>query len=103
MTIVGGIGPLQIKTFLDSLGDKAPPVQYAAAGTGDFDGEKLTADAKKATVLIIAIRGLPSDTAAATDAQGVDQPAGKAEGATPKSGVGAGKKGVAGAGTGAGH
>ena len=98
MTIVGGVGPAQIKTFLESLADKAPPVEYAPAGGGDFDGEKLTEQAKKATVLIIAIRGLNAESAAATDAQGADKSAsgGGDEGAAkPKSGAGKPGAGVA--------
>jgi S1-C subfamily serine protease len=61
MTIVGGIGPMQIKKFVDGLGDKAPKIQYEAASDGTFNGEKLTEQAKKATVLITAIRGEKSD------------------------------------------
>jgi S1-C subfamily serine protease len=94
MTIVGGVGPMQIKAFLDSLAEKAPPVQYAPASGGDFDGEKLTAEAKKCTVLIIAIRGAPSDSSTATES-GAAETSGK----DAKPGTGAGKKG-AGAGVG---
>jgi hypothetical protein len=96
MTIVGGIGPMQIKAFLDSLGEKAPPVQYVAATGGDFDGEKLTADAKKSTVLIIAIRGAPADSGTATESG-----SGESGGKEAKPSTGAGKKGATGAGVGA--
>jgi S1-C subfamily serine protease len=54
---VMGVGPKQIKTFLATLGDKSPKVEYAPAGTGEFNGETLTEQAKKATLLITAIRG----------------------------------------------
>ena len=57
VTYVLGVGPKQIKTFLSSLGDKAPRVDYAPAGTGEFNGESLTDQARKATLLITAIRG----------------------------------------------
>lgn len=57
MMIVLGVGPLQIKRFLDKLGDKAPTLHYTAASPGEFDGEKLTDQARKATTLVMAIKG----------------------------------------------
>jgi hypothetical protein len=44
-------------------------MEFAAPGEGEFNGEKLTEDARKATVLIIAIRGGESSAtpAAKTD------------------------------------
>ena len=57
VTYVLGVGPKQIKTFLDSLGDKSPHLDYAPAASGEFNGEALTDQAKKATLLITAIRG----------------------------------------------
>jgi S1-C subfamily serine protease len=58
MTIVLGVGPTQIKTFLDKIGDKAPKLEYAAAPTTQpsFDSEALTKQARASTVLIHAIR-----------------------------------------------
>ena len=52
-----GVGPTQMAAFFSALGAKAPKVETEALGSGEFDGEKLTEQAKKATVLITAIRG----------------------------------------------
>ncbi len=60
MQIVHGVGPLQIKRFLEGLGDKAPKAEYLDAGPGEFDGEKLTEEARKSTVLVLVIRGAPA-------------------------------------------
>jgi hypothetical protein len=57
VTYVMGVGPKQIRNFLTGLGEKAPKVEYVPAGTGEFNGETLTEQAKKATLLITAIRG----------------------------------------------
>ena len=57
LTYVMGVGVKQIQSFLTALTGKAPKVDFAAPGEGEFNGEKLTEDARKATVLIIAIRG----------------------------------------------
>lgn len=66
MTIVLGVGPMQIKKFLETLGDKAPKtLVWEPAGTGEFDGEKLTDEARKSTLLVIAVRLEKSDLAAA--------------------------------------
>jgi hypothetical protein len=53
-----GVGPKQIQAFLQTLGPKAPSLKYAPPGDGEFDGESLTEKARKATVLITAIRGV---------------------------------------------
>jgi S1-C subfamily serine protease len=66
VTYVMGVGAKQIQTFLSTVGAKAPKVTYAAVGTGEFDGEKLTEQGRKATVLIIAIRGAEQPPAGAT-------------------------------------
>jgi S1-C subfamily serine protease len=60
VTYVMGVGAKQIQTFLSSIPGKAPKMEFAAPGEGEFNGEKLTEDARKATVLIIAIRGAES-------------------------------------------
>ena len=52
-----GVGPKQIKKFLTGLGDKGPKLDYAAPGSGEFNGEALADQARKATLLITAIRG----------------------------------------------
>jgi S1-C subfamily serine protease len=57
VTYVMGVGAKQIQTFLSSIPGKAPKMEFAAPGEGEFNGEKLTEDARKATVLILAIRG----------------------------------------------
>jgi S1-C subfamily serine protease len=57
VTYVMGVGPKQIAAFFTALGDKAPKYEIEPMGSGEFDGEKLTDQAKKATVLITAIRG----------------------------------------------
>jgi S1-C subfamily serine protease len=98
VTYVLGVGPLQIKRFFESIGDKAPKVEYAEPRPGEFDGEKLAQDARKATLLILIVRGDAKATGASTP--GTDSGASSAapEGATnpdaPRSG--AGKKGAAG-------
>lgn len=61
---VHGVGPLQIKRFLEKIGDKAPKLEYAAGNDAEFDGEKLTEEARKSTLLVWAIRGAPADAAA---------------------------------------
>jgi S1-C subfamily serine protease len=66
VTYVMGVGAKQIQTFLSSIPGKAPTVNYAAPADGEFNGEKLTEEARKATVLIIAIRGAESSAAATT-------------------------------------
>ncbi len=66
MTIVGGIGPLQIKHFLEKIGDKAPKVEYSPSSEADFNGEKLTATARKSTLFILAIRGVSNDDEASS-------------------------------------
>lgn len=55
--IILGVGPNQIQKFLKELGDKAPKPEYVSDADGTFDGEKLTEEARKSTVLIIAVRG----------------------------------------------
>jgi len=57
VTYVLGVGPNQMMSFFKALGDKAPKFQTTAVGTEEFNGEALTERAKKATVLITAIRG----------------------------------------------
>jgi len=57
LTYVMGVGAKQIHAFLSALGGKAPKTTFAAPADADFDGEKLTEEARRATVLIIAIRG----------------------------------------------
>jgi hypothetical protein len=52
-----GVGPKQMEAFFTALGAKAPKFEKEPPGSGEFDGEKLTEQAKKATVLITAIRG----------------------------------------------
>src|SRR5262249_2227364 len=61
-----GVGPNQIRAFFKALGDKAPKFQSAAVGSDEFNGEKLTDEAKKATVFVLAIRGEKSDSEAVT-------------------------------------
>lgn len=56
VTYVLGTGPLQIKRFLESLGDKAPKPEYAGSRPQEFDGEALTAECKKATIFVLAIK-----------------------------------------------
>lgn len=53
---VHGTGPMQIKRFLDTLGDKAPKIEYVPTAPGDFDGESLTEKARKATLWVLAVR-----------------------------------------------
>lgn len=66
-TIVLGVGPNQIKKFLESIGDKAPKnIIWEPPGTGEFDGEKLTDQAKKSTLMVIAVRLDPAEMANAT-------------------------------------
>jgi S1-C subfamily serine protease len=58
LVYVLGVGPMQIKRFLDSLGEKAPNnVEWIPPGTGEFDGEALTEQARQSTLLVMAIRG----------------------------------------------
>ncbi len=57
VTYALGIGPKQIKAFLTAMGDKGPHAEYAPSVAAEFNGEALTDQAKKATVLVIAIRG----------------------------------------------
>ncbi|HRK32153.1 MAG TPA: trypsin-like peptidase domain-containing protein [Tepidisphaeraceae bacterium] len=71
MTIVLGVGPKQIKRFFDKIGGKAPKTAYwEPAGTGEFDGERLTDTARKATLLVIAIRVDKADIANAVASAG---------------------------------
>jgi tetratricopeptide (TPR) repeat protein len=81
MWIVGGVGPLQIKSFLEKIGDKAPKLEYVALSesAGDFNGEKLTEQARKCTLHILAIRGVPEN--------------GEGGGGKPSTGAGEGKSG----------
>jgi hypothetical protein len=58
------VGPKQIRKFLKTLEDKTPKLDYATAGTGEFNGESLTDQAREATLLVTAIRTadkLPTD------------------------------------------
>jgi S1-C subfamily serine protease len=64
VTYVMGVGAKQIQTFLSSIPGKAPKMEFAAPGEREFNGEKLTEEARKATVLIIAIRGAESSGSA---------------------------------------
>jgi hypothetical protein len=66
VTYVMGVGAKQIQTFLSSIPGKAPKVNYAAPADGEFNGEKLTEASRKATVLIIAIRGAEGSGTSAT-------------------------------------
>lgn len=84
MWIVGGVGPTQIKKFLEKIGDKAPKVEYMAPpqGSVEFDGEKLTEQARKSTVWILAIRTEGSTSGEQSDSD-KDKPAAGAEGEKP--------------------
>lgn len=78
-TFVLGVGPNQIKEFFRKIGDKAPAkVNYESAGTAEFDGEKLTAQARKSTLLIIAVRHDKADIASLA-ASATTKPAGQPE------------------------
>ncbi len=96
VTYVLGVGPMQIKSFLETLGEKAPKIEYAPPGEGEFDGEKLAAEARKSTLLVLIVRGDNKDAAPAA------APAAGEEGDSPAPADGAGAAGAAGAGAGAG-
>lgn len=61
MTIVMGVGVNQIEDFLNRLGAKKPAVKYVtplASSEGTMlDSQKLTRKCRKATVLVLAVRG----------------------------------------------
>jgi S1-C subfamily serine protease len=64
VTYVLGVGPNQIRKFLEKIGDKAPKnVVWESPGTAEFDGEKLTGQARQSTLLILAIRLDKADVA----------------------------------------
>ena len=57
VTYVLGVGPNQVRKFFEKIGDKAPKnVTWESPGTAEFDGERLTDQARKSTLLILAIR-----------------------------------------------
>ena len=68
-----------VKVF-KRIGEKAPKIEYAKLGEGEFDGEKLTDEARKSTLLVLAIRGAgnsgdgkaDSDEANGKSAEGAD-------------------------------
>jgi S1-C subfamily serine protease len=60
ITYVLGVGPLQMKKFLEKSTGKMPAVTFAAAESTSFDGEKLAAECRKSTLLVMAIRGSAS-------------------------------------------
>jgi S1-C subfamily serine protease len=71
-----GVGPKQIQRFLEKIGEKAPKIEYVALGNGEFDGEKLTEEARKSTLLVLAIRGAGNSGDGKADADnGKDKPA----------------------------
>lgn len=61
MLYVFGVGPNQIETFMNVMGEKAPKVEYAKpVTTADgvlLDSQKLTRQCRSATVLVMAISG----------------------------------------------
>jgi S1-C subfamily serine protease len=62
-TYLKAISAAQIRSFVGTIKDKlATPVETgAAAPNATFDGEKLAAEARKATVMILILRGEGSD------------------------------------------
>jgi S1-C subfamily serine protease len=78
VSYVYGVGPLQIKTFMDKLaGERSaselPNIKWVdrAANRPQFDGEKLAKDCTPMTVLVIAIRNEPAKPGAkAPDGKG---------------------------------
>lgn len=69
VTYVLGVGPNQIRKFLEKVGERAPQhVTWESPGTADFDGERLTGQARKSTLLILAIRLDKSEIPAAAPA-----------------------------------
>ena len=85
-----GVGPKQIQRFLEKIGDKAPKIEYAKLGEGDFDGEKLTDEARKSTLLVLAIRGAGNSGDGKADGDDAKD--------KPADGAGAGAAGAEGAG-----
>jgi S1-C subfamily serine protease len=84
VTYVLGVGPMQIRKFFESLGDKAPKVDYAPPGTGEFDGEKLASDARKSTLLVLVVRGDAGENRGSPDAAAApEEPAPPSEKPSP--------------------
>jgi S1-C subfamily serine protease len=95
VTYVLGVGPKQIQRFLEKIGEKAPKLEYAAPGAGEFDGEKLTDEARKSTLLVLAIRGAGSSgdgQADGPEADGATEAAPGADDADGAEGAGAAPK-----------
>lgn len=61
MVYVFGVGPMQIKAFMDVMADKAPKLSYTGIVTKSdgipLDSQKLTRECRGATVLVMAISG----------------------------------------------
>lgn len=78
MLYVFGVGPNQIETFMNVMGEKAPKVQYAKpVTTADgilLDSQKLTRQCRSATVLVMAISGA-GEVKTGGDAPSGDTPA----------------------------
>ena len=90
MVIVMGVGPLQIKRFLEKIGDKAPAVEYVPASEGEFNGEKLTEEARKSTLWVLAIRGAGDGSGGGDAGDGTAGGGGKGGDPTDGSGGGGG-------------
>lgn len=91
VTYVLGVGPIQMKTFLDGLGEKAPTIEYSLSSESRpaFDGVSLAAECRKATLYIMVIRGAPgsADTAAGTTTTTPGEPGTPAQPGQPAPGT----------------
>jgi len=100
VTYALGIGPNQIETFLSKITDKAPSLLFAPP-PGDeitFNGEKLGKECRKATVLVLIIKGeKPSSDASTTKpSEGQSPPSSGDEGGPGAGGEGKGSPGQGG-------